>query len=97
MAIIKWRGIRFAGLDHPVHALVFTKYTYNTVSNTRIFNVENSWKEINQITEMTEADLLILLENNLASISFFYPGYEIDIDALIIGAKRIWPVGVSVP
>jgi len=97
MAIFKWRGIRFAGLDHPVHALVFTKYTYNTVSNTRIFNVENSWKEINQITEMTEADLLILLENNLASISFFYPGYEIDIDALIIGAKRIWPVRVSVP
>ena len=97
MGIFAWRGIRFAGMNHPMHALVFTKYTYNTSTNIGIFNIENSWKERNQITEMPEADLLRLFEIDLASISFIYPGYEIDIDELISGSKRIWPVNVSVP
>ena len=96
IALLGWRGLNFGGITHLNHALVFTKYTYDSTTKISKFNIENSWKKKHQITEMLETDLLTFFENNRATISFILPGNAIDLDALINGEKRIWSVDVSV-
>jgi len=92
MGIFRWAGISFGGMTHPMHALVFTKYSRVT----GLYDIENSWGRRNHITQMTEADLITLFETRNANISFIYPSSEIDIDDLILGNTNIWPVRVIV-
>jgi hypothetical protein len=96
IALLGWQGLNFGGMTHLNHALVITKYTYDTTTKIGKFNIENSWKKKYQITEMLETDLLTFFENNRATISFILPGNAIDLDALINKEKQIWYVDVSV-